>query len=322
MSDRSGLGGFLADAMFQTPAGGIYGNDELEQMDEGGGPEGAGIDLSRLVGFDLESTGTDVFEDRIIQAAVVSVVKGKVTDRATWLVDPGVEIPAEATEVHGYTAERLAAEATGTPDQMLFEVTGRLALAMGRVVPIVVANASYDFSMLEAENARHGIDSLASRLLPRPIGPVLDPMVLEKEIDTYRKLCYQAPGCDKATGHHECGGCRGGRAHNCGGCGATDKKLSSLCLHYGITLTDAHDAAADAVAAVELTRFLLTKFAGKFRGLTIGGLHMAQVGWKRKQMDSLRAYFDKNGTEHDGCDPSWPIRVKPVANVAPQGVLL
>jgi DNA polymerase-3 subunit epsilon len=31
------------------------------------------------------------------------------------------------------------------------------------------------------------------------------------------------------------------------------------------------------------------------------------VTWRREQADSLRAYFDKNGIEHDGVDPGWPV---------------
>ena len=52
----------------------------------------------------------------------------------------------------------------------------------------------FDLSLLEAELERHGIDSLASR--PSGIRGVVDPMVIEKAYDTYRKVCYRAAGCD------------------------------------------------------------------------------------------------------------------------------
>ncbi len=38
-------------------------------------------------------------------------------------------------------------------------------------------------------------------------------------------------------------------------------------------------------------------------------------------MDGLRAYFDRNGTEHDGCCGSWPLHGDCCAPVA-QGALL
>lgn len=260
------------------------------------------LDLTRLAGFDLESTGVDVWTDRIVQAALVSVVDGTETDHSTWMVNPGIDIPDEAAAVHGISTERAKAEG-GDPAQMLFEVTGRLALTMGRRIPIVVANAPYDFTLLEAENARYGIDTLTSRVAPLPIGPVIDPMVLDKFADPYRKaIC--------AKNRKPCN------------CGAVDKKLSSLCLHYGVELTAAHDAGADALAACLLVPAIVRRHSQKFRGYTVGSLHMAQVGWRREQMNGLREYFDKQGTEHDGCDPAWPIRARQTEAAAVQGALL
>ena len=50
-------------------------------------------------GFDIESTGVDVFNDRIVTATVVKVENRELVDKRTWLLDPGIEIPAGATEV-------------------------------------------------------------------------------------------------------------------------------------------------------------------------------------------------------------------------------
>lgn len=258
--------------------------------------------LMPLNGFDLETTGVDVFTDRIVQAAIVKVRHGEPQDSKTWLVNPGVEIPEEAAAVHGITTERARAEG-GDPGQMLFELTGQLALSMGRVIPTVVANAPYDLSMLEAENRRHGIDSLRSRVAPKPIGPIIDPQVLDKYVDPYRRaIC--------ANNKRPCG------------CGAVDKKLSSPCLHYGVQLTAAHDAGADALAACLLVPAIIGRYPEKFRGFTAGALHQAQIGWRRNQMNSLRSYFEKNSIEHDGCDPSWPILPVPVVTAPVQEALL
>lgn len=250
-----------------------------------------------MLGFDVETTGVDVFEDRIVQAALVRVNEGAEFQRHTWLANPGIEIPEEASAVHGITTEDAALHGMD-PGQMLFELTGLLALNMGRVIPTVVANAPYDFTLLEAENRRHGIDTLHSRVSPKPIGPVIDPMVLDKKVDPYRKA-------------------------NCGcGCGATSKKLTDLCKHYGVELTEAHDAGADALAACLLVPKIIARYPNVFRGLTIGGLHQAQIGWRREQADSLRKYFDRNSIEHDGVDPSWPVRKPPVVDAVVQGALL
>lgn len=61
-----------------------------------------------LVSIDLETTGTRVGVDRIIQVACcVLTPEGK---RDTWktLVNPGCPIPKEATEIHGITDEMVA----------------------------------------------------------------------------------------------------------------------------------------------------------------------------------------------------------------------
>ena len=63
-----------------------------------------------LIGFDLETTGTDPREARIVTAAVIEVRDGQPIGRKEWLADPGVEIPADAVAVHGISNERAAAE--------------------------------------------------------------------------------------------------------------------------------------------------------------------------------------------------------------------
>lgn len=262
--------------------------------------------LGPLKGFDTESTGIDVWNDRIVTTALVDLVPGQRPVVATELVNPGVDIPAEATEVHGITTAH--AQAHGRPpEQVLFEVTGQLALAMTRGVPIVAANAAYDFTLLEAENRRHGLPTLADRLPGGRYGPIVDVMVLDKQYDGYRKSCYKAPGCDPETKHHECGGCRGGK-FACGGCGATDKTLVSLAKHYGVVLSadGAHDASTDALAACRLVPKLAATFPELGQTLP-AHLHALQQRWRKADMSSLKSYFNRVGKDHDGCCGEWPL---------------
>lgn len=266
------------------------------------------------VSFDVETTGVDVFTDRIVQAAVVKIVPGQDPVTKTWLVDPGIEIPDEAAAVHGITTDRARAEATHTPPQMLLELTSILTRTMQLQWPLVVMNAPFDLTMLEAENERYSVPSMAGRVAPLPIGPIVDPMVLDKAADPFRRSCYKAPGCDPEAKVHECGGCRGpGReikGWTCGGCGALDRKLTSLCAHYGVQLTAAHDAGADALAAAQLFPRIIATRPSLFKGLTLGGLHVAQVEWKRDQMRDLAKFFRGLGeTEKaESCSPDWPLQ--------------
>lgn len=248
------------------------------------------------VSFDVETTGVNAFEDRIVQAALVTIhpdpwMAGAppTIEQRTWLVDPHVEIPDEAAAIHGMTTEWVAANATHLVTTMLEEVTAALAEAMAQRWAVVVMNAPFDLTMLEAENDRYGVVGLGDRVNPMPIGPIVDPFVLDKAVDPYRK---------------------------------GSRKLVDTCAHYGVPLDGAHDAGADALAAGLLWPEIIRAFPGKFRGLTLGGLHMAQVGWRREQMNSLRAYFDREGTPHDGCPTGWPILSKPVETAELQGSLL
>lgn len=263
------------------------------------------------ISVDTETTGTNAFEDRIVTAAVVHLKPGHRPRSLTWVIDPGVPIPDEAAQVHGWTTERIANHRDHRgpamqPDQALFEIAGQVALAITQGVPVIVFNAAYDLSIIEAECARHDVPTLTSRVGPKGIRGVVDPIVLEKQYDPYRKTCYKAPGCRPEDQHHECGGCQGSKKTRCGGCGTTDKKLTSLCAHYGVRHTGAHDAGADALATARLLRQLVARDPGLAR-MTLTKLFQAQVGWRQAQMDSLRSFFDKAGKEHDGCCGEFPV---------------
>lgn len=277
-----------------------------------------------MIALDTETTGLDFNDDRIVTASVVHRTPGQRPRTITWLTDPGIDIPDEAAAVHGWTNDLIRARLEGaqairTTDKRtiamsregaLAEIAGQAASAMLNGLAVIVHNAAFDLSMLETELVRAGIDPLSSR--PAGIAGVVDPMVIEKQHDPYRKQCYRAPGCDPETRHHECGGCRGGK-WRCGGCGSTDRTLTSLCAHYGITHTGAHDAAADALAAIRLLGRLVGEWPqiGAWRLPT---LHRHQQTWRREQQDGLAKFFAKVGKHEEAasCDGTWPVQASVV----------
>ncbi|QMU75971.1 hypothetical protein GXW83_09710 [Streptacidiphilus sp. PB12-B1b] len=95
-----------------------------------------------LVGFDLETTGTDPAESRIVTAALVEAKGGEVVRERGWLADPGVPIPEEAAAIHGVSTARAVAE--GRPVvEVADEVAAALCYHWRAGVPVVVFNAPF-----------------------------------------------------------------------------------------------------------------------------------------------------------------------------------
>ncbi len=60
-------------------------------------------DMTRpLVVFDIESTGTNALHDRIIELAAVKIHRDGTEEKKSWLLNPGCDIPVEASKIHGY----------------------------------------------------------------------------------------------------------------------------------------------------------------------------------------------------------------------------
>lgn len=174
-----------------------------------------------MLGLDFETTGVDPHTDRIVTATIVSVrPNGEVASAWEWLADPGVDIPAEATEMHGITTDHAQAHGWAAPD-VVADIVDKLNTWWAPDIPLVVYNASYDLTMLIAECRRHNVDC------PVPHRSVVDPMICDRGVDRYRK---------------------GGR------------KLGQVCKHYGVDLLNAHTSAADSVAAVQLARVMAGKW--------------------------------------------------------------
>ncbi|MEU9102557.1 3'-5' exonuclease [Streptomyces sp. NPDC048361] len=226
-----------------------------------------------LAAFDTETTGVDVEGDRIVSAALVVQDGPAARPRVTrWLINPGIPVPAGATEVHGLTDAHLQLNGRW-PAPVMDEVAKALAEQCSAGRPLVIMNAPFDLTMLDRELRRHRAASLGHYLGRNPLR-VLDPRVLDKHLDRYRK----------------------GR-----------RTLTDLCEHYGVVLEGAHDAAADALAALELVRAVGRRFAGRLERLTPTELHALQTTWHAAQARGLQAWFTKQGTP-ELVDTAWPLR--------------
>lgn len=226
-----------------------------------------------LIGFDLETTGTDPREARIVTGAVIEVRAGQVMGHREWLADPGVEIPADAVAVHGISNERATAE--GRPaDQVADAIADVLVTYWKTGVPVVAYNAAFDLTLLSAELHRHHLPSLRDRLGGLDPAPVIDPYTIDRAVDRYR---------------------RGKR------------NLEAVCGEYGVPLDSAHDASADALAAARLAGAIADRHP-KIASLGPADLHRRQIEWYAHWAADFQKFLRGKGETDAVVDGTWPLR--------------
>ncbi|TFH53074.1 DNA polymerase III subunit epsilon [Actinomyces viscosus] len=235
-----------------------------------------------LLGFDTETTGVDPSRDRIVTAALVwrserQADGGRRQSVTTWLADPGVEIPEAASAVHGVTTERARAE--GRPvTEVLAEVSDHLVAAMAAGSPVVAFNASYDLTLMEVELARHGLPTMRSRL-GRDLGPIADPLVLDRAVDRYR---------------------RGKR------------RLGDLCEVYGVQVDAAlHTAEVDVAATLDVLEALATAHP-RVSELSAEELVAFQARTHRVWAESFNEWLARRNPSRAPAQTAWPLPDSPV----------
>ncbi|AMO19126.1 3'-5' exonuclease [Flavobacterium columnare] len=62
--------------------------------------------------FDLETTGTDISKDRIVEISIIKVFPNGNKESKTWLVNPTIPIPLQAAAIHGISDAKVANEPT------------------------------------------------------------------------------------------------------------------------------------------------------------------------------------------------------------------
>ena len=62
--------------------------------------------------FDLETTGTNVAKDRVVEISILKIYPNGNKEHRTWLVNPEMTIPEEVVAIHGISNERVANEPT------------------------------------------------------------------------------------------------------------------------------------------------------------------------------------------------------------------
>lgn len=177
----------------------------------------------KLAVFDTETSGVDVYSDRIVTAFIgIMDEDGTIDEEWSWFLNPEVEIPEGASAIHGISTERARAEGTDAKEGV-FKIAQRLDIISRQGIPVVVYNATFDLTLLKSEVERHypGMRFTAPDV-------VIDPLVLDKQLDQFR---------------------RGSR------------KLVDVAAHYGVKVSEnAHDAREDCIMAGALAFRIIGRF--------------------------------------------------------------
>jgi DNA polymerase-3 subunit epsilon len=235
--------------------------------------------------LDFESTGVDLENDRAVQAAVVRIHGGKVERAVSQVINPGIEIPQGAIDVHHITNERAQAEGVD-PAKHLPWVAGVVEGAWANGECVIATNASFDVTLLDRELRRH-----FGRGLDLTNAAVVDPLVVDRACDPWRP---------------------GGR------------KLVDMAAHYRVKVTDAHDALGDCLTAARVVwrqaRMTATEGPGKngrprrmnyapLRELELPDLHRWQADRHADWAQSFQTHLRKTGKDPSAViDTNWPIR--------------
>jgi len=232
--------------------------------------------LGRLAGFDTETTGVDVEQDRIVTACIAEVGGEQPQLPANWLINPGIDIPDKAAELHKITTEKAKADGQD-PAEAVAQIVAALTQVVLAGTPLVIMNAPYDLTLLDREARRYGIKTLTDTV-GRDLR-VVDPKVIDKAVDTYR---------------------------------AGKRTLTDLCAHYRVKLDGAHSAEADAVAACRVAWRLGSSYS-QLAELSVDELHAQQIDWHAAWAADFQAHLRSKG-KTDVIDGSWPLR--PVGGAA------
>lgn len=252
----------------------------------------------RLCAFDLETTGVDPELDRAVTAAAYGLGGGDPVEPHDWFIDPGVEIPLEATAVHGISTDE--AQTKGEPAPGAVDHIADVLADYARAGAAIVGhNVSYDLTLLDRECRRHGRVPLLDRLGEAPLR-VLDTRVLDTHALPYRRRPSKDQGPRQLITLAQTYGFAwsDGEAHGC----AYDAYMSAR-IAYRIGWL-AHMRRRDWPEPIRTAR--RPRFH-ELRDLDLAELHELQIRLAREQAAGLEQHFRKTD-QNARVDGSWPLR--------------
>lgn len=215
--------------------------------------------------FDVESTGVDVFNDRIVTACAVLVGQEGASFRGRWLLNPGVEIPDGAALIHGITTAKAQADGVAAAAGVAL-IADSLRAGWVEGLPAIICNAHFDLTMMQAELARYGLP-------PLTIGPVLDPLVIDRGMEPYRK---------------------------------GKRRLSDLAARYLVKQDGAHSSDGDALTAARVV-WKQARLFDELRHMTLEEMQAWQSKAHAEWAGQFELWLRQQG-KHESINREWPVR--------------
>lgn len=100
--------------------------------------------------IDAETTGLAPRKDYIIELAAVRVHNGQIKDRQSWLINPGISIPAASQRIHGISTEMVS-------NAPAFSIVYPKFIAFVQDGLLLSHNAKFDRGFMVAELNRHNL---------------------------------------------------------------------------------------------------------------------------------------------------------------------
>lgn len=107
-------------------------------------PKDKKIDEEEFVVFDIETTGLNSHFNKIIEIGAVKIKSGRIIDRYSQLINPGISIPYHITEITSITNEQVANQ------PKIDEVIGKFVDFIGDAV-LVAHNAPFDMGFIKRD---------------------------------------------------------------------------------------------------------------------------------------------------------------------------
>lgn len=232
---------------------------------------------TKILVFDTETSGVETENDRILTCyAMLQNRDGTIERDWSWILDPGIEVPKGASDVHGMTTEYIRENGRKDVTAAIWEIYSVLRKATESDVPIVAYNLPYDLTILDRELRRSGFKGGCNPIVEN--GVFFDVLVHDRAVNKYVK---------------------------------GNKKLMTVAARYGIEIDESklHEASYDVYVTGKLTwRVLQRDIEGR-----LAKMQGQLVEWAKAWAEHTEEYFRTSGRRNeDGSeiklDGSFPMK--------------